>query len=332
MNDYLPAWELLRQGHTERGLDFLQATGRHDSDVTYSLQEGLALLWTGEYDAVRKKLTSVIRTLSNAPAELFGMIGVANWCLGDLDAAVESWSAGYRAPELEDRNGLRLPLLVLVAAILHPGLLPKGKAADVVEERLDPTRTGAWPAPLAKLLLATTSETRVDRLVVGAPDGPIAHQRRWAAEFYLSIRGFDANGLSDSDRSAAKGEELMSAMQHLADPSRLEMQDVAGFIALIRQEEFFLARHMANHPQSVLPRAPLGPWSMLRSQQYNEGLAILSERYRKDPSHSAALSLGAGYMWVADYESAWDHFRHAIAASRWTYDSYFGMSGAAKCA
>lgn len=72
------------------------------------------------------------------------------------------------------------------------------------------------------------------------------------------------------------------------------------------------------------------PWDHLRQKSAEPGLAILRERYKREPSGSHIVELGVAYLWVGDYQEAEQHFRYAIKTHPTPGDIFYGMAGAAK--
>lgn len=331
MSDSSLLWALIRNGSTQQGLDLMREVVMRDPSASHVMRLGLAYLWLGRYSAASEQFQIAIQNTARPSTELYGMAGVAKWCLGDHEAALREWNNGYVALDVNDQTRVRLPLLAFAAAILRMDFHNKRHDALILLETLERLGTVDWRAPLIRVVLGLKEET---------PPAPVSAEarelevslRKWSMQFYEAIRNFDLRLPSQLDRPDLRAEELKKSMRRLADSSQPEWAETSAFISLIRHEEYFIARHVASEqyetPQPPPPR--IAPWHLLRQGNAKEGIAQILETYPKQPSVSNIMTLGVAYLWTADYEAAWNHFQHAIRNERWTHDSFFGMAGAAK--
>ena len=72
------------------------------------------------------------------------------------------------------------------------------------------------------------------------------------------------------------------------------------------------------------------PWALLRSGNYEDGLALLREAFTEIAPPSHIMELGVAYLWTGDYPSASTHFENAIRNYPQSMSSFYGMAGAAQ--
>ena len=70
-------------------------------------------------------------------------------------------------------------------------------------------------------------------------------------------------------------------------------------------------------------------WQLVRYGNAEEGLELMREAHRRDPSASHVMRLGAGYLWASNYKAAEKHFQDAIRTHSFTISSFYEMEGAA---
>lgn len=71
-------------------------------------------------------------------------------------------------------------------------------------------------------------------------------------------------------------------------------------------------------------------WDLLRSGETERAFSYLRERYESTGTASEIMELGIAYLWIGDYQAAWEHFNAANQRKPRHMDSYYGMGGAAK--
>lgn len=72
------------------------------------------------------------------------------------------------------------------------------------------------------------------------------------------------------------------------------------------------------------------PWKLLRAGNAKKGFALIKRRHAKEGTPSDIISLGAAYLWLGEYQSAWDHFHAANQAYPRQLSDFYGMAGVAK--
>ncbi len=91
-------------------------------------------------------------------------------------------------------------------------------------------------------------------------------------------------------------------------------------------------RHLFHRYQLLkeIALVSVDPFSLMRSGQPADAIRQLQGMYAQNPSPSHTMALGVGYLWLGEYDVAWEHFQHANRKPRNSTDIYFGMAGAAK--
>ena len=74
------------------------------------------------------------------------------------------------------------------------------------------------------------------------------------------------------------------------------------------------------------------PWTLLRGgkAEQRQGIRQLYEANTRERDGSTIMELGVGYLWINQYEEAWEHFNDAIEHFPIKGDAFYGMAGTAK--
>jgi hypothetical protein len=72
------------------------------------------------------------------------------------------------------------------------------------------------------------------------------------------------------------------------------------------------------------------PWHQLRTGEFKAGLKQLRANYDEEPSASSIMELGVAYLWICEYETAWELFSKSIEEYPDTLSGFYGMAGAAR--
>jgi tetratricopeptide (TPR) repeat protein len=70
-------------------------------------------------------------------------------------------------------------------------------------------------------------------------------------------------------------------------------------------------------------------WEQLRSGETG-GIDVLRETFVKGSDPASILDLGIAYLWLGQYNAAWEHFQHVIETSPLSPARFYGMAGVAK--
>jgi len=320
MVDDSQIWDYVRSGGKQKGLDLLRSAIEVEPSTKHIFWLGIAYLWHREYKTASEYFQTVIAANPATPSEFYGMSGVAKWCLGDLEEAERSWTAGLEIPRtqrVEDGRGIRLPMIMLASSILKPEDQRKLRATSALKDNLG--------SQISENLLAFIAENMLyDKQTMHCSNSPTVaaemdeQQKIWLCDFYKAIVEYDRSAEADPDQHKRSEWKLMKTLNALAVVSKPEWRESAKFASLMSLEEFFIARHASY------------PWELLRIGKTEIGIDLLASEYEKQPSPSAIRSLGIAYLWTQDYETAWNHFQNAIKHARWSSDDEYGMAGVAK--
>ena len=74
------------------------------------------------------------------------------------------------------------------------------------------------------------------------------------------------------------------------------------------------------------------PWTLVRAGkvEQRQGLQQLQIAHDRDRNASTIMELGVAYLWLYQYQQAWEHFREAIETFQIKGDGFYGMAGVAK--
>lgn len=303
-----------------------QSAAANLSKVNPAIAQGLEYLWLGKYLEASNHFEA--ETAKSADeASLLGLAGTAKWCLDDIDGAIQIWSKFFDVATLESaRQQIHLAILLQAASTIKEDYRLEKRVSEVLyAEIVGGLRT--WPAPLISAALGMTRELHPfeDWLRTSGVETP---QRRWAIEFHRTIDRFKLR--SFPDHRDLRVNELNAGMIRITGSEWIYPSNPELF-AIVSQEEFFIARKLACEKLPILPPPiKVDEFDLLRKGNVSEGLRIAEAAFKKDPSVSNTISLGAVYLWMEDYKAAWKHFQDAIENQRWTHDSYFEMAGTAK--
>jgi lipoprotein NlpI len=71
-------------------------------------------------------------------------------------------------------------------------------------------------------------------------------------------------------------------------------------------------------------------WNVMRRGEVATALRQMQENYAADPDTSHAMELGIGYLWLKDYEAAWEHFNAFNQKYPRDANCTYAMAGVAK--
>lgn len=185
MNSQNP-WDYLRHRRVEPGILILRERYMREPSGSHIVELGVAYLWVGDYQAAQQHFQYAMETHPTLGDIFYGMAGIAKWCVDDPGAAVRLWHAGLDAPYAVGGLGVHLPLLLFVASILRPGLLPKKQAEQILIEKVDDRRVKNRPGPLAKFVLGLGDEKTLPGLCKGVHERDTQH-RKWLTQFYKAV-------------------------------------------------------------------------------------------------------------------------------------------------
>lgn len=230
-------WDYLRKGETKSGLATLREAYPRDASASQITELGTAYLWSHHYDEAWEHFQHAMLTYRFTTAGFFGRAGVAKWCLGESQMAVEWWEQGMGSQYVDAAGGIRLPLLLYVASILQPNAFPRKEAIRLLKAETNNPRTQNWPGPLGLFVLGEIDNKQLIELAAKRKGGVVPRDRTWLIDFYRSFREVDSGYLNHV--------EFRKLARELVDLSKPHWTDERDFLHLIWNDEFFIARHQA---------------------------------------------------------------------------------------
>lgn len=233
MSHVKAAWELMRAGKAEAGIDRLKRAHARDRSASNVMQLGEAFLWVKDYRAARRHFLTAIAKQAIVADCYFAMAGAASWCLRERETAVNHWHEGLRCGYTDAAGGITLPLLLFFASVVSAELFAETKAREELARRLRRHWARNWPGPLAEFVLGQTDleamEARYDR--VTKADEFLS---RWQTRFYVGVLKY-ARG--DTPQYL----ELMRATAKTTNEDFDPKND--QYLGKLQHAEFFIARY-----------------------------------------------------------------------------------------
>jgi hypothetical protein len=244
-------WDYLRQGSFKEGLKIIQQSYRTNPSASHVMELGIAYLWVEDYAAAEEHFQRAIKTHPTPGDAFYGMAGAAEWCRGETSAAISYWRDGLTAPYGGAAGlGVRIPLLLFVAAILKPEFFRREHAEEILRKKSKDPRAARWPGSLARFVLGQDSD--VERVLdfrlwpISALDEAERKKREeadrksreWLVEFYKHLLM-----LATGNTGLIK---FRKSMGQATDTFTPDYSNEHYFMSLMRSEEFFLARYEAS--------------------------------------------------------------------------------------
>lgn len=231
-------WMLLRAGKRdqERGLKLVQQAYLTTPEASESMQLGVAYLWTHRFEVAYEHFQEEIRANRIKGDHLYGMAGVAKWCLDEPDEAIAQWRAGLKAPYTRDGHGVIMPLLLYFGSVLNPAVFEINLAKRLLLDKTRDSRVKHWPGPIAQFILGQITDSELSDQSGGNSDSE-TRGLLWEASFYKAVLTYQ----NDGKFSQFKGE-----MSNLTDMSQPDWINEDFFLSAVWREEFFLARYEAG--------------------------------------------------------------------------------------
>jgi len=231
-------WTLLRRGDAEQGLTLMQESFDGTPTPSTLVTLGLGYLWVEKYEAAWNHFQDWMRRYRVTADAYFALIGVAQWCLDDPIAASESWRLGLDAQYIDMAGGIGSPLLLWVASVLRPNDKLRREAAQILIEKVKDTKVRHWPGPLAQFVLGQIDERVLDERSIERLNRKTSPRTKWEITFYRHVLELERGRLSPGDFK-----EMMWGLVDTSGPVWSEGED---FMQLVRNPEFYIARHEAS--------------------------------------------------------------------------------------
>ena len=219
-------------GKSGQAFRILQNRYLADLSTSTAMELGAALLWTADYRSAYQHFCGFMDRYPLHCDIIYGMAGVAKWCLNERNEAVNYWQEGLKC-NYTDPSGVHIPLLLLFSSIIDSNLLSERDAVDIIVKYVNNPRACIWPGPLAELALNQLTEDQVRAKSIHVnPDE--AERRRVDCDFYINLikHGHDRrHSLANS----------MNAVSNLSWNDYTS--SIHRFFGRLWQEEYYLARH-----------------------------------------------------------------------------------------
>ena len=124
-------WPALLAGEKEFAIRRMREALERDESPSNTMQLGVAYLWVEDYGAARDHFDDANQRRPKRFDIFYGMAGVARWCLGRGEEAVDQWRTGLTCA-YTDVARMGIPLLIFAASVLQPHLIPKADAEKVL--------------------------------------------------------------------------------------------------------------------------------------------------------------------------------------------------------
>ncbi len=231
-------WALIRRGDVDEGLALMQENFKATPNPSTLMTLGLGYLWAEKYESAWSHFQDWMHRYRVTADAYFALAGVARWCLDNTTAASESWKLGLAAQYIDMAGGIRSSLLLWVASILRPNDTLRREAAQLLGEKVKDPKVRHWPGALAQFVLNQIDESQLEerskeRLSQETPPG-----QKWQVAFYKLVLELEREGLNKGD--------FEGAMRGLVDTSGPAWSEEQDLLQLVRNPEFYIARHEAS--------------------------------------------------------------------------------------
>jgi tetratricopeptide (TPR) repeat protein len=235
-------WDVLRSGRTELAIQMLQNAFFEKQTSALLIELGVAYLWMKDYQAAFDHLSGQMKIIPRRIEKIFGLAGVAKWCLNKPDEAIEQWVDGLKCDYADGAGGVTIPLLLYSASILKPELYSRKNAEKYLIARAKHRKIRNWPGPIAEYILNRIDKSQLlsDLKAYNEINTLI---NSWRVDFYFGILDYASGNTEKST-------------QFIRNATNLSFDDFDSnrhlFLSKIWHEEFYIARHqtqsICNHP------------------------------------------------------------------------------------
>jgi hypothetical protein len=230
-------WDLLRRGFLEQGITLMEQSFNETPTPSTLVTLGLGYLWIEKYEAASKHFQDWIDKYGVTMDAYFALIGAAQWCLDNYVSASESWKSGLRAQYIDMAGGIESPLLLWVASVLKSNDKLRKEAVKILGDKVRSPKVKHWPGPLAQFVLCQIDEESLNDRSAGPMNRNTPPRTKWQIAFYRHVLARERGSLSSYD--------FQEALERLVDTSLPEWSNEEDFLQLVRNPEFYIARHEA---------------------------------------------------------------------------------------
>lgn len=182
-------WRYIEEGDYKRAIEgYTQIIHEEPFRVIHYTNRAIACLGIHDYKAAAQDWREVIRIRGESDSGYMGL-GVCQWCLAQLDEAVNTWMQGLDAVYTDAAGGVRVRGLLLYAAIRTNHQALKKETLQLIQRHARRNHT-IWPGPIVPYLLGKLSEDNFRVALEQAGQDPILSERfNCQAAFYRGVRG-----------------------------------------------------------------------------------------------------------------------------------------------
>jgi hypothetical protein len=239
-------WELIRRGDAELGLSLMREDYNREPTPSHIVTLGVGYLWTEQYQSAWVHFQFAMQRYPFTNDIFFGMAAVAKWCIDETDAAVMSWKSGLEVQFADAAGGVHIPLLLWVASVLRPNSFSSSNAIQLLKKRVDDPRVKNWPGAIGQFVVNQIDELTLYERSTERISRKVPARQKWLIAFYKCVLGFE--------RESMNLDEFKVTMQRMVDTSAPEWAEEGTFVQLLRNPEFYIARHEASRDCEDAPR------------------------------------------------------------------------------
>ena len=127
----------MRHGAVSDAISQIEKWHKEEAGASETMELGAAYLWTKKYSSSLAHYNRFNKAYPLQIASIYGMAGVAQWCLNDPHNAVRQWREGLQCDYADAAGGAQLPLLLFFASIVEPETFSRVEAESLLAERAE---------------------------------------------------------------------------------------------------------------------------------------------------------------------------------------------------
>jgi hypothetical protein len=188
-------WELLQIGEYSRAAKWYRNACRTLDDEPNRFGLALASLACEQLAEAELAVTRLIERDPAGSSQYYDLAGIVQWKLDNPRRAVELWKHGPECAYSDSSRGVQSILLLAFAAAARSDILPFDTACQLLVDQFRKSRTGHWPAPVAKFVLGQIDVEQLETRARTDPEWLHPHHSAQIA-FYSGVLKYAA-GESD---------------------------------------------------------------------------------------------------------------------------------------
>jgi tetratricopeptide (TPR) repeat protein len=229
-------WDVLRSGRTELAIRMFRKAFLDKQTSAHLIELGVAYLWIKDYQAAFDHLSEQMKIIPRRLEKIFGLAGIAKWCLNEPGEAIEQWIQGIKCDYADGAGGVTIPLLLFYASIVKPELYSRKDAEKLMITRAKRRIIRNWPGPIAEYILNRIDKKQLQSDFQGY-NVTVTLLHSWRADFYFGILEYASGNIEKYTHFIKK---VASVTYDDFDSNR------KLFLSKIWHEEFYLARDIQS--------------------------------------------------------------------------------------